>query len=862
MFRTVFAIGLGACLAALTPAAAQTATDGGVPRATVAATQFDLAIDAAKQSMMSNPSEALGKARKAYQLVSAQDHDAAIDRATAEWLEGEALTRLNRPEEAGPILDRALATVKRVAPRTKLHADLLRSQSTIAALDGAIGRAMQTLQQAHAIYRSLGDSRSQSIVLQNIGAIHADAKDHAQALHYYELAQEAYSEDPMMALAANNNRGNSYKELGRFGEAVAAYRLALESARKIGSPLLEARILTNIASAELLDGQLTRADATIQRGLSLATGEAADWRPFLWGVRAQVRHAQGRDAEARGLLERTFAGQNLAETTLLFRDFHETAYQVYDALGQYDKAVAHLAALKRLDDDARETAASTNFALMNARFDANTQQLRLERSRSDLQRVKHMAAGGVGALLVVIAAIGYALVSAKRSRREIDAANRRLTHAARHDALTGLANRMHARQLLGEGIDRSVAESGCSAVLLIDLDLFKQVNDTHGHAGGDRLLELVSQRLVEIAGDSAVPARLGGDEFAMMLPQGATLSLCQRLAHDTVTALARPFEIFGNTVLIGGSIGFALSPDDGVAVDTLIRNADLALYEAKRRGRGQACPYAPWMAKTAQEAEQMEHALRSALAEGELRLAFQPIVCAETGTEGAREALLRWRHPERGEMEPSEFVALAESSGLITPIGAWVIQEACRAAATWPDHIRVAVNVSVAQLSSPGFVPMVVNALAASGLDPARLELEITESLFLHGESRASETLSQVQKLGVMLSLDDFGTGYSSLSYLQRGVFSRLKIDRSFVQRLARGDTDCQAIVRGIVDLARNFDMETVAEGVESEAHYDLMTALGATHLQGFYIGLPAEKDERVSPLRDVCPITGASAAA
>ena len=847
---------------ALAPAAAQTSADRDVPRATVAATQYDLAIDAAKQSMMSNPSDALAEARKAVKLVSSNGAEAAIERATAAWLEGEALTRLNHPDQAKPILDRALAEVKRVAPRTKLHADLLRSQSTVAALDGAIALAMQNLQQAHGIYRGLGDSRSQSIVLQNIGAIHADVKDHAQALHYYELAQEAYSDDPMMALAANNNRGNSYKELGRFGDAVAAYRLALKSARETGSPLLEARILTNIASAELLDGKIARADATLKRGLAVANGEAADWRPFLWGVRAQVRHTRGQDSEAGALLEKTFAGQDLAKTTLLFRDFHETAYRVYDSLGQYDKAVAHLAALKRLDDEARETAASTNFALMSARFDANTQQLRLERSRSDLARVKHMAAAGVGALLIVIAAILYALISARRSRREVDAANQRLTYAARHDALTGLANRMHARQLLHDGIDQSVAAGGYSGVLLIDLDKFKQVNDTHGHAGGDRLLELVAQRLVEIAGTDAVAARLGGDEFAMVVPQGATLSLCQRLAHDTVAALARPFEIFGNTVLIGGSIGYSMSPEDGHAVDSLIRNADLALYESKRRGRGQACRYAPSMAQTAQEAEQMEHALRSALAEGELRLAFQPIVSAETGKEEAREALLRWCHPERGEMEPSEFVALAEGSGLIGPIGAWVIHEACRAAASWPEDVRVAVNVSVGQLSSPAFVPTVVNALAASGVDPSRLELEITESLFLHGESRASETLTQVQKLGVMLSLDDFGTGYSSLSYLQRGVFSRLKIDRSFVQRLAGGDADCQAIVRGIVDLARNFEMETVAEGVENEDVYRLMTALGATHLQGFYIGQPAEQDERVSPLRDICPIDGASKAA
>lgn len=833
---------------AAAPAAAQDSPIGPAAAATLSLEPFQQAIETAKQSMMSSPSEALRSARSAGQIArDAKGTEGEVKRITAAWLEGEALTRLNHPDQAEPILTRALARIEKAGPRSKLHADLLKSHASVAGLTGDIARAMHELQRAYSMYRSLGEARSQSIVLQNIGSIYSDANDHLQALRYYTLAQDAYTQDPMMVLAAQNNRGNTFKTLGRYDAAEAAYRTALRAAHDTGSPLLQARIFTNIASAQLLKGDLDRAEATVRRGLALANGEAADWRPFLWGVKAQVAHARGDDAQAGLYLARTFAGQDPSRTTTLFRDFHETAYEVSSNRGDFAVALAHLQALKRLDDESRETAASTNFALMSARFNNDIQQLKLEKSKDDLQRVTHLATAGGVALLCVILAISYGLLMARRSRREVDAANALLTHAARYDVLTGLANRPHLRHLLGEAIAGSVANGTESGLLLIDLDRFKQVNDTHGHAGGDRLLELVAERLRKATGALGEPARLGGDEFAVPVPRATAPAVMQELADTIVRDLSRPFDIFGSTVEIGGSVGFAISPEDGDTVDLVVRNADLALYEAKRRGRGRACRYNAWMTKTAAEAGQLEQELRTAMAEGELRLAFQPITCARTGELRSREALLRWTHPTRGEIAPAEFVALAESSGLIAPIGAWVLHEACRAAAEWPADVRVAVNVSVAQLKNAGLVSTVVNALAASGLAPERLELEITESLFLFREDRAIETLCQLRQLGVSLSLDDFGTGFSSLSYLQRGVFSRLKIDQSVVHRLANGDADCGAIVRGIVDLARNFDMETVAEGVENPAHCKLMTEIGCTYLQGFYIGQPQENMARAA---------------
>lgn len=804
--------------------------------------KFDVAVDAAKGAMMSQPGAALEQAQQARKIASGyKGEERELKLATAGWLEGEALVRVNRPEEAEPILDEALKAAAEVAPETKLHADLLKSNATIASLSGDIAKAMMLQQEAHAIYLKIGDGRSRAIVLQNIGSIYADANDHAQALRYYNLAQDAYSQDPMLALAASNNRGNSHKELGNYAEAEAAYQLALQSAATMQSPLLEARILTNIASAQYLQGQLDQAEATLQLGFDRATGEAADWRPFLWGVSAQIANARGDAARAKGLLEQTFAGHDLASTTLLFRDFHETAHSVYSNVGEFETALQHLAAQKRLDDESREAAASANFALMNAKFDAANQELRIAQSEQDLRSVKQLAVAGAIAGTFVIMAILFALFSAKQSRRRVDAANAQLTHAARHDALTQLINRAYSRELLGEAIEECADGENSCGILLVDLDRFKQVNDTHGHSGGDRLLELVSERLAEIADDRGVAARLGGDEFAIIMRKDAEEEAMHDIARKVVVALKKPFEIMGNSVMIGGSVGYAMSPEHGDCVDALVRNADLALYQAKRQGRSRAFGYEQWMAEAADQTGLLEQDLRKAISEGELSLVFQPIISASTGEVRAREALVRWHHPVRGTVEPSLFVTVAENAGLIEAIGSWVLREACRTARSWPENEKVAINVSVAQLKRGGFLDTVVNALAWSGLDPRRLELEITESVFLSDDIDPNSVLAAIRELGVTLSLDDFGTGYSSLSYLQRDVFSTLKIDRSFVARAAKGSEDSMAIVRAILDLAKNFKMETVAEGVETEAHGKLMRELGCTYLQGFLFGQPKE---------------------
>jgi diguanylate cyclase (GGDEF)-like protein len=421
--------------------------------------------------------------------------------------------------------------------------------------------------------------------------------------------------------------------------------------------------------------------------------------------------------------------------------------------------------------------------------------------------------------------------------------------AARLDPLTGLANRVLVREQLEEALLRGLAsESGC-ALLLVDLDRFKLVNDTLGHAVGDLLLCEVGSRLERIALAGGMAGRLGGDEFALVWNGDADRDTLAKTADRIIADLARPFTIGGTTIHVGATVGIALSPDDGRNESALIRSADLALYRAKANGRGGHAFFAPWMAEQAVASRKLESDLRSALTDGSLSIAYQPIVDARTHATVAREALLRWAHPERGEVPPETFIPIIEEAGLIGQVGAWVIREACAEAAAWPDEVAVAVNVSPAQLGGAGLESTVVNALANSGLAAGRLELEVTESVFLSDDPTTREALRRLRNLGAGLVLDDFGTGYSSFGALARGEFCKIKIDRSFVSGAAAGDCQARSIVEAMVGLARGLDLLVTAEGVETEAEAAALTALGCDRLQGFYFGRPEKSHRQTAPV-------------
>ncbi len=424
--------------------------------------------------------------------------------------------------------------------------------------------------------------------------------------------------------------------------------------------------------------------------------------------------------------------------------------------------------------------------------------------------------------------------------------------AARHDLMTGLANRLLIRELLEEALLRYRAGHGGCALMLVDLDRFKLVNDTLGHGIGDELLCEVARRLEKVAAGPRV-GRLGGDEFALVLTAGCSRGQLANLADEVIRSLSAPYRIGSSDLNIGATIGIAIAPSDGATEEALTRSADLALYSAKKAGRGSFHFFARCMAEQAAANRALESDLRSALKGGELSLAYQPIVDADGHQVLAREALLRWTHPLRGEVPPDLFVPVIEDAGLIGQVGNWVLREACREAVGWPDGARVAVNVSSAQLAAgPVLVGHVIHALASSGLPAERLELEVTESIFLADDSTTRATLGQLRALGVRLVLDDFGMGYSNYACLVGGDFSKVKIDRSFTVAAAMpGRPAERAIVESILTLARGLHIEVTAEGIETVEQAEAMTALGCGQLQGYLFGRPAIPTGR-SPASDL----------
>ena len=413
----------------------------------------------------------------------------------------------------------------------------------------------------------------------------------------------------------------------------------------------------------------------------------------------------------------------------------------------------------------------------------------------------------------------------------------RISQLAFNDVLTGLPNRSMFHQQLDHLFRASRGNGSLFALHCLDLDQFKVINDTLGHPAGDALLVEAGQRLMQAARGQFV-ARLGGDEFVVLQTLSGDRDAIDRLARDILAAISRPLRIDGNEVIPSTSIGIALAPDDGADGDALLKNADLALYRAKEAGRGTFAFFEESLNERAQERRQLETDLRQAIEKDEFELHYQPLFDLEQNRICSFEALLRWNHPKRGLISPAEFVPVAEEAGLIVPIGAWVIREACARAMTWPEHIRIAVNVSPVQFHRGGLQETILRTLAHSGLAPSRLEIEITESIFLEGGEATLTLLHSLRALGIRVALDDFGTGYSSLSYLQSFPFDKLKIDRSFIQNLLTRD-GASAIVRAITELAQALGIETTAEGVEETAQLMELRSHGCSSVQGFLFAEP-----------------------
>ena len=419
-----------------------------------------------------------------------------------------------------------------------------------------------------------------------------------------------------------------------------------------------------------------------------------------------------------------------------------------------------------------------------------------------------------------------------------------IAYLARFDTLTGLPNRLQLTEALDTGMRRADQFRSRCAFLMIDLDRFKAVNDTLGHMIGDRLLELVAERLESLVGEAGLVGRLGGDEFAVVMSEKVDSDKIQAVAQRIISGLSAAYMVDHHVLYIGASVGSAIGPRDGATVETLMRNADLAMYRAKDEGGGAHSCYEPSLHTDAEQRRVLELALRHALERDEFSLAYQPVVDAKTGQVLSFEALARWTSAEHGPISPVKFIPVAEDARLIVPIGEWALRTACLEAARWPEAIKIAVNVSGEQLLDARFSQTVVSALAASGLPPHRLEIEVTESVFLRDGTVALETLRRIIALGCGVALDDFGTGYSSLGYLRKIRFSTIKIDRSFVQGAARHNAESLAIVRAVVAMADSLEMSTTAEGVETEDEVATVRELGCKKIQGYYFGRPMAPED------------------
>ena len=421
----------------------------------------------------------------------------------------------------------------------------------------------------------------------------------------------------------------------------------------------------------------------------------------------------------------------------------------------------------------------------------------------------------------------------------------KIEYMAHHDALTDLANRVLLNDRLEHALGK-VQHGEMIAVHHLDLDQFKAVNDTFGHPCGDKLLRIVAERLRRLVGEADTIARMGGDEFVIVQVAIADPAEATSLAQGVIDALSQPYDIDGQQAVIGVSVGVSVGPGDGSTPDKLLRNADLALYRAKSDGRSTFRFFEPVMDLQMQTRRIMEQDLRKALPSGEFELHYQPVVNLASREISGFEALIRWNHPARGLVSPADFIPLAEEIGFIVPLGEWVIRKACATAAQWPGNLHVAVNISAIQFRSPGLMQVIVSALAASGLAPTRLEIEITESVLLHNKESTLAVLHQLRALGIRIAMDDFGTGYSSLTYLQSFPFDKIKIDRSFVKSITE-DSSSLNIVRAVAALANGMGMTATAEGVETAEQLHSIVSEGCTEMQGFLFSrpLPAAEIER-----------------
>lgn len=804
---------------------------------------FDSSIDAARASMMRDPSAALEAAQDAAAAARGLPQaEAQRFLAQAEWLQAEAMTRLGRPAQAAEIAERAIERLGAEPEPTKLYADLRVAQGRIAMAMGRFDTAFISFTTAYEVFQTLGDARSQAIVLQSIGSIYTAAKQYERALSYFTDARERHS-DPALDLAAHNNTANAHRAMGAYGAALDEYQAALGVAEAMDSAVLQARILNNVGALHVQFEAYDAAEAAIQDAYARLDGVGSgEWLRFLRGVEAQIAAGRGDYPRARDHLEATFDGLSLAETPQNFSEFHEAGVELYSALGDWALALEHLTAFKRLEDEARDIAASANSALLGAQFEFAEQELQIEQLRSerlaqDLALAGERARNTILSFAVAAALLICLLIFGAQRYRSERARKTALAEALYMDAET----RLPSRSALEKTLARK-AEAGFEfQVFALELDRHEHLRAALGFAAFAELTNAIAARLKEGRDPDEVgiiaPGVLGVLIDMDTMDIASTENEVEKAAAGLLAVFDKPIVLDEATIDLSAVAGAALHSFGDLESDLTIKRAVIAVRQARAARKTFAEYDASLFGDPARNLALMSR-MSSAMEAGHMALHYQPKLDLRSGAFASAEALIRWTDPDRGYVAPDAFIPLAEDTGRILELTLWTLEKAVIdqfAFAKAGFEMKLAVNISGALLTDPGFAS---RAAQIAGQSRHGLIFEITETAIMADVEKALKTLHLWSRAGVQLSIDDYGTGQSSLAYLKRIPANELKLDRAFIAEVTQSQRD-RLLVKATVDLAHNLGLALTAEGVEDEETLAALKLMGVDTAQGFGICKP-----------------------
>ena len=824
-------------------------------------------VQNARRTMLDDPSkveaDAIAFERRVGSLPASNRRSVAL--AKALWMMGEATMRQHKLDLAGTRLKRAEDLARRTGDDQTI-ADVTMSQAVLDEELGNPGGAARKYQSAYKTYETLKNRRAQSIALQNMAALYLHANDAARAATYLRQAASIYRDEAPLLVTIQNNLGNIYTVMKQPEVAEREYEIGQDMARRNGMALLELQFVNNRVRTLMILGRTGEAIRVGRRGVYLVESGMTGATPHYLGVQAMIAGARGERSLARAIADPLVAKLRQEKPNEVDPDLHEVLYDAYKRIGAMPEALAQLEIAKLAQERQTRDTLSMQNALLGAQFDYANQDLRIAQLQSDriLASAKEerrsfymMAVIGV----TILGAMGIGLNSSRRSRKKITAINEKLakTNAdlkdaleevvlreraerqaiqlAEHDILTGLPNRRHLMGNLLGGVIEEGQDSTQVAIMLMDLDRFKPINDIHGHEIGDMLLVEVAARLrAQCDTRKAKAVRLGGDEFVIVcaLQNGEDGS---EFAAETIRSLNMPFDIEGRRLTIGVSIGVSIHARDGTEVSDLLRKADISMYEAKRCGRNTCRFFDEKMDVRLRERAQTEADLHVAVQEEMIDVHYQPIHNFDTGRTASFEALARWTHPLRGPVSPEEFIPIAEDIGLISRITDMVLRQACSTAKEWPSDVSVSVNLSPMLLGDEWLVPRIFKILAEEGLAPHRLIIEITENAVISDVKHAAEVIGSLRASGIRIALDDFGKGHSSLSQLHELAFDYLKLDSSFVRTL--DNPHSMKISAAVSGMAKAMEIPVTAEGIESQDIANTLEGMGFNYGQGYLYGRP-----------------------